>query len=105
MDFQWPGSLALLVVVAALAAVYVVEQRRRQRYALRYASLLLVREAVGPGPGVRRHIPPVFFLLGFALLVFALARPATIVMVPGLEGTVILAIDISGSMLADDVKP
>ncbi len=105
MEFQWPSSLALLVVVAALAVLYIVEQRRRQRYALRYASLQLVREAVGPGPGIRRHIPPVFFLLGFAILILALARPATIVMVPGLEGTVILAIDISGSMLADDVKP
>jgi len=50
-------------------------------------------------------MPPAFFLLGFTLLVIALARPATTVMVPGFEGTVILAIDVSGSMLADDVKP
>lgn len=105
MEFQWPGSLSLLLVVAALAAVYIIEQRRRLRYALRYASLSLVKEAVGPGPGIRRHIPPAFFILAFAVLVLALARPSTIVMVPGLEGTVILAIDTSGSMMADDVKP
>ena len=105
MEFQWPGNLSLLVVIAALVIVYVIVQRRRQRYALRYASLLLVRQAIGPGPGIRRHVPPALFLLGFTVLVLALARPAALVKVPGLEGTVILAIDVSGSMLADDVKP
>lgn len=105
MEFQWPGNLSLLVVVAALLIVYIIAQRRRQRYALRYSSLLLVREAVGRGPGIRRHIPPALFLLGFTVLVLALARPTALVKVPGLEGTVILAIDVSGSMLADDVKP
>jgi Ca-activated chloride channel family protein len=105
VEFQWPGNLALLVVVVALVIVYVIAQLRRQRYALRYSSLLLVREAIGRGPGIRRHIPPALFLLGFAVLIVALARPAAIVKVPGLEGTVILAIDVSGSMLADDVKP
>lgn len=105
MDLQWPSSLGLLAIVAALSVVYIVEQRRRKRYALRYASLLLVREAIGPGPGIRRHIPPVLFLAGFTVLVLALARPGMVVMRPGLEGTVILAIDVSGSMMADDVKP
>ncbi len=105
MEFQWPGNLWLLIVVALLVMVYVVMQRRRQRYALRYASLALIRQAVGRGPGIRRHIPPVLFMLGFAVLVIALARPAALVKVPGLEGTVVLAIDVSGSMLADDVKP
>jgi Ca-activated chloride channel family protein len=105
MEFQWPGNLALLLVVAGLVVVYVLMQRRRQKYALRYSSLLLVREAMGRGPGIRRHIPPALFLLGFTVLVFALARPAMLIKVPGLEGTVILAMDVSGSMLADDVKP
>jgi Ca-activated chloride channel homolog len=105
MEFEWPASLWLLLVVAALVAVYVAMQLRRRRYALRYSSLALVREAVGPGPGVKRHIPPALFLLAFVALVVALARPAALVKVPGLEGTVILAIDVSGSMLATDVKP
>lgn len=105
MEFLWPGGLSLLAVVAALAAVYVAMQRRRRRYALRYASLALVRQAVGPGPGIRRHVPPALFLVGLVALVTALARPAAIVKVPGLEGTIILAIDTSGSMLANDVKP
>lgn len=105
MEFLWPGNLALLVVVGALLIVYVIAQRRRRRYALRYSSVQMIRQAIGRGPGIRRHIPPALFLLGFAILVLALARPSSLVKVPGLEGTVILAIDVSGSMLADDVKP
>jgi Ca-activated chloride channel family protein len=105
VDFQWPGNLFLLVVVGALLLVYVTIQRRRQRYALRYASLIMLKQAVGKGPGIRRHIPAALFLSGFAVLVIALARPGMLVKVPGTEGTVILAIDVSGSMLANDVKP
>ena len=105
MELEWPGSLALLVVAGALLFVYVFQQRRRQRYALRYASLSLIREAIGPGPGVRRHIPAALFLLGFAALILALARPVAKVQVPALEGTIVLAIDVSGSMLADDIQP
>jgi Ca-activated chloride channel family protein len=105
MDFLAPPNLALLAVPASLAIVYLLLQRRRRRYALRYSSLAMLREAVGPGPGRRRHVPPVLFLLGTVLLVLAVARPAATVKVPGLEGTVILTIDVSGSMLADDVLP
>src|SRR5207245_466209 len=97
MELEWPGSLALLVVAGALLFVYIFQQRRRQRYALRYASLSLVREAIGRGPGIRRHIPAVLFLLGFVALILALARPAAKVQVPALEGTIVLAIDASGS--------
>jgi len=57
MQFLWPSMLWLLLLIPALIAAYVLAQRRRQRYALRYASLSLVREAVGRGPGIRRHVP------------------------------------------------
>src|SRR5262249_23223877 len=57
MTFQWPQALAALAFIPVLLAGYVWMQRRRRRYALRYSSLALVREAVGRGPGVRRHIP------------------------------------------------
>jgi len=78
MEFQWPGNLWLLAVVAALLFAYVFVQRRRRRYALRYASLQMVRTAVGPGPGIRRHVPPALFLLGFTALVLAIApRPCS----------------------------
>lgn len=105
MQFLWPSMLWLLLLIPALVAAYVLAQRRRQRYALRYASLSLVREAVGRGPGIRRHIPPALFLVGVAVMLVALARPVSVVTLPAQEGTVILTMDVSGSMRADDLKP
>jgi Ca-activated chloride channel family protein len=105
MTFIWPTALLLLVVVAGLAVLYVLAQRRRNRYALRYANLSLVREAIGKGPGWRRHVPPVLFIIALAFMAVAVARPQAVVAVPSQEGTVILAIDVSGSMLAEDMKP
>ncbi len=105
MPFLWPSVLWLLLIVPALLAAYVLAQRRRQRYALRYASLSLVKEALARGPGIRRHIPPALYLLALTVMLVALARPFAEISVPSLEGTVILAIDVSGSMLADDLKP
>jgi Ca-activated chloride channel homolog len=105
MTFIWPSALLLLVVVAALAVLYVLAQRRRNRYALRYANLSLVREAIGKGPGWRRHVPPALFIVALAFMSIAVARPQAVVAVPSQEGTVILALDVSGSMLAEDMKP
>ncbi|HEV8229925.1 MAG TPA: VWA domain-containing protein [Candidatus Limnocylindria bacterium] len=105
MTFQFPLALWLVLTVPILAALYVWAQRRRQKYALRYASLSLVREALGRGPGIRRHIPPALFLAAIFFMTVALARPVTVVTVPAQEGTVILAIDVSGSMQAEDLKP
>jgi Ca-activated chloride channel family protein len=97
--------LLLLLLVPLLALLYVLAQRRRQKYALRYASLSLVKEALGRGPGWRRHVPPALFLLGLVIMIVALARPASVVVLPAQEGTVILTLDVSGSMRADDLKP
>jgi Ca-activated chloride channel family protein len=94
-----------LVLVPVLVVAYILAQHRRKRYALRFASLSLLREALGRGPGWRRHIPPALFLSGLAVMLFALARPVSVVTLPAQEGTVILAIDSSGSMRADDMKP
>jgi Ca-activated chloride channel family protein len=105
VQLLWPFALWLLLIVPALIALYVLAQRRRQRYALRYASLALVREAVGRGPGIRRHIPAALFLIGLTAMLFALARPVAVVASPSQEGTVILAIDVSGSMTASDYPP
>jgi len=105
MDFLWPYMLWLLLLVPVLIAAYVWAQRRRQRYALRYASLSLVKEALGKGPGFRRHIPPILFLLGLSVMIVALARPEAVVRIPSEEGTIILTIDTSGSMAADDLNP
>jgi Ca-activated chloride channel family protein len=105
MYFLWPLMLWLLLLIPALVVLYILAQRRRQRYALRYASLSLVKEALGRGPGLRRHIPPALFLGGLAVMIVALARPYTQVTLPSQEGTVILTMDVSGSMRADDLKP
>jgi Ca-activated chloride channel family protein len=105
VTFIWPIALGLLVVVAGLAFLYVLAQRRRTKYALRYANLSLVREAIGNGPGWRRHVPPAFFIAALAFMSVAVARPQAVVAVPSQEGTVILAIDVSGSMLAEDMRP
>lgn len=105
MSFLWPWMLSFLLAVPLLVAVYIWAQRRRHRYALRYASLSLVREALGRGPGIRRHIPPALFLLSLTVMIIALARPVATVTVPKQEGTIILAIDVSGSMFATDMEP
>ena len=105
MYFLWPLMLWLLLLIPALVVLYILAQRRRQRYALRYASLSLVKEALGRGPGFRRHIPPALFLSGLTVMIVALARPYTLVTLPSQEGTVILTMDVSGSMRADDLKP
>jgi Ca-activated chloride channel family protein len=105
MNFLFPIGLWLTLIVPILIGLYIWAQRRRQKYALRYASLSLVKEALGRGPGIRRHIPPALFLTALFFMTAAVARPVTVVSAPVQEGTVILAIDVSGSMQAEDLKP
>src|SRR6266508_3950997 len=68
-------------------------------------AVAAAQAAAGRQLGVRRHIPPALFLIGLTILIIALARPQMVVSVPRVEGTVILAFDVSGSMAADDLKP
>jgi Ca-activated chloride channel family protein len=105
MSFLWPDFLWLLLLIPVLIIAYIIAQRRRQKYALRYASLSLVKEALGRGPGWRRHIPPILFLLGLTIMIVAFARPVATVMLPSNQGTIVLSIDVSGSMQAQDMKP
>ncbi|MBI5877480.1 MAG: VWA domain-containing protein [Chloroflexi bacterium] len=105
MSFLWPGMLWFLLVLPVLVALYVWSQRRRSAYAIRYASLSLVKDALGKGPGIKRHIPPALFLLAVAAMIVGLARPESTIIVPRQEGTVILVIDVSGSMQAEDMQP
>lgn len=105
MSFIWPFMLPLLLLIPIIALVYVLLQRRRQKYALRYASLSLVKEAMGRGPGWRRHIPAAIFLIALTFMIIGLARPEMETLVPSAEGTIILAVDVSGSMIATDLQP
>jgi Ca-activated chloride channel family protein len=105
MTFLWARLLWLLLLIPALVAAYLLAQRRRQKYALRYASLSLVKEALGKGPGFRRHVPPILFLAAMTVMVLALARPTAVVVLPSQQGTIILTLDNSGSMRANDVQP
>lgn len=105
MEFTWPWLLPLLLAVPLLVAAYVWAMRRRARFALRYSSLTIMKDALGKGPGVRRHIPPFLFLLGITAMLVGLARPVGLVSVPAANATVILAIDISRSMRTRDIQP
>ncbi len=105
MRFLWPDLLWLLVLVPILIGAYLLLLRRKRKVALRYASLALVREAMGTGASFRRHVPPLLFLVALTLLILAIARPAAIVTLPTDHETVVLAIDVSGSMRASDIKP
>ena len=105
MTFLWPDLLLLLLLVPFLLGLYFWLLRRRKRMAVRYASLAMVREAMGPAQRMRRHIPPLLFLMSIILMLLAVARPAAVVTLPSMNETVILAIDVSGSMRANDVQP
>ncbi|HET7477402.1 MAG TPA: VWA domain-containing protein [Dermatophilaceae bacterium] len=105
MTFLEPGRLLLLLGVAALAVVYVVMQRRRKRYAVRFAALPLLDRVAPKGPGWRRHLPAAAYLLMGAALVTAFARPEAETKVPREEATVVVALDVSNSMMATDVTP
>lgn len=94
-----------LTTIPLLALLYLRMQRRRHQLALRYGSLGLVQQASGRGVGTRRHIPAILFLVGLTVLFIALARPQMVVGLPKVEGIVILAFDVSGSMAAEDFEP
>jgi Ca-activated chloride channel family protein len=105
MTFVWPEMLWLLVVLPILLAAYILVLRRKKKLALRYASLALVRDAMGMGSRIRRHIPPLLFFIALAAMILAIARPQATITLPTQHETVILAMDISGSMRATDVEP
>lgn len=105
MSFLWPQMLATLAVVPLTVGLYVWLLRRRKRQAVRYSGLGLVREALGRGPGWRRHLPPALLLAALALLLLATARPTMRLVLPSQQRMVVLAMDVSISMRATDVEP
>lgn len=105
MTYLWPEMLWLLAAAPALVGAYVLLLRRKKKGVLRYASLSLVRDAIGPGQRIRRHIPPALFLAGMIAALVAIARPSAVITLPSEQRTIILAIDVSLSMRATDVEP
>ncbi len=105
LTFLWPQFLWLLLLIPALVLLYVWLIRRKKKLAVRYASLSIVREALGARQSLRRHLPPALFLLSITAMLIAAARPLAVITLPSNQQTIILAMDVSGSMRAEDVKP
>ena len=105
MQFLWSDLLWLLLIVPLLIAAYVLVLRRRKKMALRYASLSLVRDAIGPRQWLRRHLPALLLLLAVVCALLGVARPTAVFTLPTSHQTIVLAIDVSRSMRATDIKP
>ena len=105
MNFIWSSLLYLLLLIPLLVAAYIWILRWRRRFAVRYSSLSLVREALVEQSWLRRHLPFVLFLLALASLIIALARPTATVWIPSNRSTIILALDVSRSMCSTDIPP
>jgi len=105
VTFMWPQFLWVLLAIPLLVLVYIWLLRRKKKLALRYASLSIVKEALGAGMHWRRHVPPALFLLAISAMLIASARPFAVISLPSTQETIILAMDVSGSMRATDVKP
>jgi Ca-activated chloride channel family protein len=105
MSFASPELLLGLLLIPLGVAAYLWFQRRRSRYAVRFTNVALLSNIVPKAPAWRRHVPPAFYLTAIGALVLALARPSMVMAVPREEATVILTMDVSGSMMATDVAP
>jgi Ca-activated chloride channel family protein len=104
MSFQSPWLLLALLAVPLAVALYVLAERRRMRYAVRFTNMEVLA-AVAGGSTWRRYVPPILALLALAAVCAAIARPERNTMVPEERATVILVIDDSLSMQARDVEP
>jgi len=105
MSFAWPASLISLASIPLLILLYRRLLQRRRRIVASYAELGLVDQAGSGMSGIRRHVPPAFFLLGLTVLMIGTARPQMTVQLPRQVSTIVLAFDVSGSMAAEDVEP
>jgi len=105
MSFAWPASLISLASIPFLVLLYTRLLQRRRRIVASYAELGLLDQAGVGLSGIRRHVPPAFFLLGLTVLMIGTARPQMTMQLPRQVGTIVLAFDVSGSMAAEDVEP
>src|SRR3954452_17194459 len=106
MSFISPLRLLLFLPVIALLGFYLVQAIRRSRYAVRFTDLSLLASVAPRGPAWwKRHLPAALLLLSLLGMVISLGRPTTTQKVPRERATVVMAIDVSNSMAADDVDP
>jgi Ca-activated chloride channel family protein len=105
VSFEWPTLLWSLLVVPLALAAYLLAQRRRARYVVRFTNLELLAGLVPRSPGWRRHLPTLLYLIALSALMLGMARPRATVPLLGEESVVVLLLDTSGSMDAADVQP
>ncbi|GAA4972506.1 VWA domain-containing protein [Actinoplanes utahensis] len=105
MSLSWPWALLALVAVPLLLAVRWWLNRRRKRSAITVSSIALIRAALPGRTAWRRRVPVYLFLTGLAALAAGVARPQASVAVPSNDTTILLAIDVSGSMCNTDIAP
>jgi len=105
INFLWSEALWALLLLPLLVLLYFWLLKRRKKTAVAWSSLAVVKEAMGPQRLWRRHVPPLLMLAAIASLIVASARPTAVITLPLVEQTIILAMDVSGSMRATDVEP
>jgi len=105
VSFIWPDQLWLALLLPVLVVVYLFLLRRRKKAAVRFASVSLIKQAIGKSVRWRRHVPPALLLLALGLIVVAGARPAAVLTLPTHQQIVMLVMDVSASMRATDVMP
>jgi len=105
VSFELPLALVALVAVPALVALYVLHERRRRAAGARFSTLGLLPNLLEHVPGWRRHLPIALLLVALAAMIVGVARPHATVSMPRKDATVILALDVSRSMSATDVRP
>jgi Ca-activated chloride channel family protein len=105
VTFAWPLALLGLLAIPLLVGLEWLSRRRRARYSVAFTNLEVLGEVMARTRPWRRWLAAGLLLAGIASLVIALARPQTTVAVPRKDGTVVLAMDTSGSMVANDVSP
>ncbi|HEU5211216.1 MAG TPA: VWA domain-containing protein, partial [Gaiellaceae bacterium] len=105
MSFEWPLALVALALVPAMLIVYLLVRRRPSRYAVTFTNLDVLASVVDRRGSWRRWVAPVLFLLALAAATAAMARPHLNVQRTREQATIVLAVDESGSMFAQDVQP
>jgi Ca-activated chloride channel homolog len=105
MTFEWPIALLALAIVPLLVGLLWLQHRRESRYAIRFSNVGVLAGVVQSARSPWRFVPPVLLCAALAALAVGLARPSVSVSAERKQGTVVLALDRSGSMLAQDVQP